>query len=1833
MMAEVVGNSLGSGLWTSTCGNDKKNQSPEIQCSGGLQLKMSSQRSCFLGVETRTELRWENWKLGGEFTKNLFLKNVRSKLLKLRYRPPVSKIFTTLYPQIITLSPGTSFSLPVTFRPLDKCEYQDAIEFHSKDGSFVVSLRATLPCHALDVPESVLLPTCAVLHQSKSSFTFRNARQLQTRFQWEAPCPFQLSPETGLLEGGQECCVTVLFRPQEALVHQVEARCVFGDEGENTCTVLLQGLSKYPFLQVSAPGQEVGRKVLEFGSVAVGCTEERHFDILNPSTVTTSFSLSRIVRPALLESVFHSGVQKGEVAPRSSTRVSVSFCPVTVDTTSVDYLSLTCPGALSKTLIKVTGTCTGSEVTLSCSVLDFGCVDEGQEAMRTVDIVNSSSVLEYYQFDVDSAGHSIFILQPRCGTLPANSSRSLTLLFRPQHPIGHHRRVACLLLHREPLFLDLLGTCHSEELKPAILRPRHLVLYQKNHARGLTWYPPDILSALLVENKLQLDQDGALLLPEHCAQPDVAIPEARSPMEEYFQGCAGARLEADPGSSSLSWTHVTVDPPELTFYDRTTSSQAVTIYNHTKGKISLIWMAAQDSPFSVTPSSCDLGALKSTAFRVSYTPQQHNTFHGAQLECFALYKVLKDHREVQDCTLCPSWCVMVRVTGHCFQPDREHFIPHFSLQHPQVNFPPLSLLSYRTVLLENTGDLPLIFRLDPEACPSVSVQPTIGLVQPGQHQILTLATIPAEDHPAKLPIILHFNASAKHTQELSVVSTVEKLRVCLEGDGSLFFKPTAVGSCSQRTHRVRNFSSLPLQFRWRVSGPDQRVLSVEPDRGVLQPNDTMVQTWSFKPLEEMVYNLKPNLTFWAIQMPGSKKSRLSLKFVGMASKGSIKSERAVLDLGEVLVGDRRFFQVPLMNNGSCPVSFSLSVQQSFLDPDLPEEMLGDPAALELGTVSGTIPARTRQLIRSTVMPARRARYSWVLSYQTLNSAGSVLEAPQHLCQVQAVGVYPTLEVIDSRCHGSTEGLSKLQLWRLFSLDQLNAYLKRDPAPPELTYRVPTRHSLRRSPPIYTSAMLDFNFSAAPLGSEPSSMILMFENTGSIDVDWCFLFPEDQQIDLEFWAETGEFSSTELYQMKVQEDRLFNIAPRSGKLHPGQQKSVTFTYRHDFSGLNRIPVLFKLSHGREILLNFLGVTVERERHYLHFTSTKHVFAPVAIGGFNPPKQVYELYNGGALPLTYQVDTEPLEQLAEENFDHPVLQCLNPQGEVQPGRTALLEWVFFPLEAKTYSVDIPVHILEGDTVLITFEGCGFHTQSLMGSAPLQLFAADQSVPSTQRLLLPNQVVYLSEERVSLGDIPVCSRSTRVLFLTNVSHTDQVLYTWNIADQVVKIQPDHGSLSPGKSALCILTLQASGSPRFYQTDLICEVTKEEDLAHYRLDLQQWEQERDRKENEFTITEKDLEQTCSIPQECKPSPQRTGPTVKKYKTLPSIRRSSALVGDRSSRAERRAQIEASRVWRRPEPPRPFLLHLGVTARSHCLLEFQTYFPSLLSSHYVNRSPQPNVAQSGSGQIRSGDTPLLSHGPEREIITHTLTAILRTLLDEPEFHRSLLNAVAEPVPYFSQMRETTLSRAPSPTHPGTSTPYPGVTQREAPPPYPPTPQLLMGGKLCNAGVTESQATGQPNRPPPSGPQPNKPPPSGPQPNRPSPSRPQPNNPPPSGPQPNRPQPNRPPPGGPQPNKPPPNGLQTLEVVKMELSVQETIRRLPEFCDLAEDVLLNTLQNLMMEAFLGELVLTARPRIITLPPISRRTSCGSRRLSRGDVDPEEQRNQGSAQGLSPNLTN
>ncbi|XP_056292370.1 cilia- and flagella-associated protein 65 [Pseudoliparis swirei] len=1701
------------------------------QRGGKYQQQSSSQRSCLLGLELKQELLWEDWDLGREFTKTLVLKNIYRKLQKLHVRPPASKFFTTFIPQLIVLSPGTSFSMPICFRPLQRCEYEDSIEFQSKDGSFQVCLRAIIPCHALEVPDSVLLPLCAVQNSSSTNFLFKNVSKLQTCFQWKCTAPFQLSPEQGLLKPGQECHVTVVFRPQEALVYQQQANCCFGeagDEEESSCSVLLQGLAKYPCLQLRNPGttdeKEQCGPELHFGSVAVGQSLKKHFDIFNPSPVTGSFSLSPLSSGVpLMESEFVCDVTSGRVAPGGSLRALVTYTPAVVNSVSVEYLTLKCRGALNKNLLKLIGNCGGPNVSLSSSVLDFGCVEEGGVVVQTVELVNSAPVEAFYQWDLDCTGNSVFSIMPASGTVCPHSHTTVEAIYKPTQPIAHHRRVTCIILHREPLFLDLIGTCHSELKQPVILKPEHLVLYKLHWSRRQD--PSETLTAMQQENEVHLEQQGVLCPVEEQSQQE---PDKIPPIEEYYQSCLGCM---DPLSrSSLSSPHVSVVPSELLFNHKTsssTSTQSVSITNHTRGKLSLVWTAAQDSPFTVSPSSCDLAPLKSTSFRVTYDPKQLNTLHGAQLECFAYYKD-NHHREGQ--LLCPPWCVTVRVIGHFFQPGKEHFIPCCSLQPPRVVFPALSVISYRTVLLQNGGALPLTFCLDhssnPALAQSVSVVPSCGLIQPGKHQILTLRTIPTEDSPKQgFSLHLQLNA-AQHTKELTVVSVVEKLCVSLEGDNSLYFRPTAVGSRTQRSHHIRNLSRLPLRFQWSIPEPDQELIFVKPDAGELHPNESSVQIWSFSPLEEKAYTLKPTLTFWPVQTPGCNESHLTLKVVGFGSQGFIEAEKAVLDVGEILVGSCRAIQVPLVNNSPCSVSFCVSVQQTLLDEDLTYDPSTEPKALQLDCERGTIVSRSTMLLRSTVGPHRRAQYLWTISYQMLNASGCVTSPPQAVCEVRAKGVFPALQVIDVCSGGSVGRLSKVRLWKLFSLDSLNEHILSNPSPAELTDKTPTRHS---SPSVFTKAMLDFNFSATPMNSEPSIFVLLFHNPGSIPVEWAFLFPVDQQIELDFWTDTGEFSSTDLYQMKVQDSRLFSISPRSGTLLPGQQRAVHFTYSHDFAGTDRLPVMLKLSYGREISLNLQGLTVEKDRPYLHFPFKRHVFTSVTIGDSTPPKQLYELHNCGAVPVRYEVDTAVLSQLKEDNFNHPVLLCLNPEGEVLPGKTAMLEWIFSPLEAKMYHMDVPIYVQDGDSTPVRFEGCGFDSPTLGSTNPFNCSDTKASESCVKKVAFPGQVVYLSEDSVTLGNIPVCSRFSRILFLTNVSHTDSVHYKWDKQSyqQEVQIHPEQGVLCPGESGLCVLTFTSTDYPTCHQLDAICQVFLEAALTRYRDALQCWEEEKKRQRHEFTDMNSNLteNQGVWIDKEPVAAPGRKGPPLRKYKTLPPIRASGScetvgMICTKMTRAERRAQRETAKSQGRPEPPQPALLHLWVTARSHRLLEYLPHLTNQSSEHcrcLQSVKPQKPGPSSVSTSSPAG-LPSTTHGPERDITMHVLTSLLGGILDDPAFIHSLVTLPSLPITY--QLQETSSSHRPT-----------------SPPPLTPKPQVLLSGAAAQNEqhhIVDSEG---------------------------------------------------------------PAGR-----LRNQRGTQNTAHTEHVPADMSEDVLLNTLQNLMMEAVRGELVLTAHPRTVILPPVFTRTS-------------------------------
>ncbi|NXO63631.1 CFA65 protein, partial [Phainopepla nitens] len=1698
----------------------------------------------FWGIEVPETLSWHGWELGKEMIKHLTLKNVHGKAQKLSYRAPSTPFFFTVFPQPITLSPGMSVTLPIVFRPREKRDYEDKILFTKAEGDFSVTLRAVLPRSCLSMPPAVQVPVCAIHDAAEATFPLCNVGDLVGIFSWETPSPFIMNPASGTLKPGAECMVKVVFQPRVAGVHDAAATCWFGGEVKQKRTIQLKALAKYPCLCVSMTGKKSEgvqpgkfRNVLHFGSVPIGTTVEKSVEILNMSVVDAPCRVERAKDLLIRDYVFSCDVSHGIVPAKGKLVLCIRFQPQVVGEHSTDYFTIISAGCHLETVLKVVGSCKGPSVSLHQRSVGFDWINLGESLTRTLKISNTSDVPAYYQFNMDCTG-SVFSLDRPCGVLEGKAALTLKVIFRPTHTVSYYRRVACLVHHQEPMYVDFFGTCHSDTAKPAILQERHLSCYRTNMVRGLTFYPPDILNMMLKDGKLQMDEKGALMLP-----PEISKDQ---PSKEYLEPNAMTEYFYDGTRSDLTLfpAHVSVSPREYDFgcciplhKAKVAKTLTLCVTNHTKGSITVVWTPGHGSAFQVRPEICDLPPLKSSNFYVFCKVNQFNSLYAEELEGFAVYKVMRHYTNIKnDATICPSWCLTVRLRAHTYEEKQEHLFPQYILDVPKT-FPPVvrNTDTYCSMLLSNTGTSLITFSMNQTACPSVLVKPSSGHIIPGGHQIFFLSTHPVKTVLQQHVLPLELNSYPAYTKEIVLQSFGQSLILLLEGNGNLYFKPLCVGTSSTRMYTIKNCTRLPMVFRWKIRPSDSKILSVSPTTGILQPYEAMAQAWTFTPDKETKYLLQAMVFVrWKNPAPVSPKSvRYVLRVIGEGALGTIRAQQEHLDIGNVLVGDQKSCSIVLLNDGICTLNYILSVEQLITGPHDPEEVHSNPLALELEHSRGTIPARSKAFVQVKVRPAHRLCYTWSIKYAICTTRAADLpstkQEQQPLCCIVATGVYPALRITDACTAGITSSISKLHLWKLFSLDTLNEFLERDPTPGELTYKVPTRHSTCLIPPVYTPFLLDFDFGSAPIGSEPTIVMLLLENKGVVPVDWAFLFPSDQKMDIERWAEDADFTPQELDQMRIQDNQLFSVSPKSGTLLPGQEESVQLSHRHDFIGTDRLPVLLKVSYGHEILLTFSSVTVEHDQRYVHFASTKHIFAPIAVGGSHPPTQIYKLYNGGSMPVTFEVQLDNIMKIQEKNFQHPVFVCLTPRGEIPPGETGHIEWIFSPLEAKTYTVDTLIHILEGESTQITFQGVGYNPNIVGEATTSSQFLSSAVIPGSAKLTVPGQAATLSHHRICFGNIPDCTKAGRLVFLNNISKSKAVVFTWQIScckENVIEIAPESGVVQPGESIPCFITLQPTRKPSICRINLVCEVHVEESLVQYERDLHEWEKEKERQAMEFTITEKDLGTKKKL---TSPSGVRLTiwlPFLSLQQTLPPIK-SHPTPSQPPGHTER--DKDTSQVGAKPEPPTPLLLHIDVSARSYATEDFLSNFALDFPRYFFAQPSKSEFVDGSRHRNRTDMEPewlslAAASKQELEVVTDILTGVIRSLLENGHFQKSVRKIQDEPIPYFSQFQSAKSAELQDGRR-GSTIPS----------------RVSASTDLDLEKDGESQKMSQETSPS--------------------------------------------------------DLLESCETFhRKQLKEKEIISRQPAVGNLVELVLENTLQNILIEASRGEVVLTAQPRVITLPP-------------------------------------
>ncbi|XP_059144553.1 cilia- and flagella-associated protein 65-like [Physella acuta] len=1623
------------------------------------------EQTIFFGIEAVDKLVWKGWGKGIEYSKNLVLKNLTVKIIKLTYSVPQSRFFSTLYPKPIFLSAGATFTLPVSFRPLENVPYDDAIFFKLQDGNrFSVELMAILPVIDICIPIDLDFKMCAVKDSVSITFEVFNTGDLDTCVMWEVKEPFLIEPTEALLSQQASVKFRATFRPQGAFVYEVTAVCKFGPNYEFSRPTKFYGIGKFPHLLVSLPGKnaqsansdklnEVETEV-NFQQVAVATSAGKWVELHNLSPVRTLFCVERVPGISRMETAFHCSTTQGVVPPMSVMKIPLTFSPHVPNITSIDYFSVLSVGNISHSTIKCVGSSVGPKVELSLHRINFQVVNEGHSGTRSFEIINKSNMEAVYRFEIDCE-ESVFKFPQTSGILKPNSSETVVLSFLPEHPINYYRRVPFLVHNQPPIFLDLLGTCHSELVKPAVLKGRHISRYFTHVERGISVLAPDYLDELVKSGRIVIDNNGCLEMTndEDKAElvTNISLKDVSS-MDEYFNdGIHSQFITTVP--------HVSLDTPSLDFGNcpnlKATLEKTVTITNHTRGKVTVQWNGDTSHTFYVTPATIDVPPLKTCSFRVSFKPKAENQIYGNELECFVSYKSLRDYRLVEDKTMCPPWCLTLSCIGHTFLPNNETFLPRTSIFPSVLVFPAVNTgeSSYRSIVVQNTGDTPILFDLHKTLdmqpltktrCASkehrehvFGVKPKRGILKAG-YQIVTVRMNPAVVDSFSHQLLIQLNENEKYNQVVQLCGSAESAQVLLDNEGTMYFRPTCVGTCTSKSYGFKNLTRIPLRFQWVITQNDKKILSVEPNQGIVQPNEWMTQIWSFKPSEEKKYVLKPTLVAWGQGSSGTssggKKNQFFLRAVGEGSIGNIQTDGAYLDFGDIVVGSSATRHFTIFNNGSCSLQYKLLIDGT----EEGEEIKTERSSIEIDKREGFLPARSKHFITATIRPCRRVTYQFAIRYQLVVPQSELIPSsvyePQHLMYILASGVYPMLTITDIRPQGSAINLSKKSLWTLFSLDNLNAALDADPSNEEVHYNA-TAHQRAHNGQMPRGVM-DFNFSAAPVGSDPFHVVMMFNNTGTVPCDWAFMFPKDIELELGYWVEDGERSNDELHEMKVMENKVFDVSPKRGTLQPGETIHVNFQYRHSMAGTDRLPVLLKIARGRELMLNFLGVTVDPSHPYIHLPSNRHTFNPVSVGETTSPVQMYELYNGGAIPVSYECDLTPLDIIKAENFDQQIFECLNPSGTIQPGRSAFIHWRFFPLEAKMYMVDIPLHIDNGDTAVVTFVGIGYDKRIMGDTMPFSDEPQLCGVPTVQKAEVPGQLGYLSIERLSFGNMPLFSQARRMLFVTNKSMDRSIFFEWHVTSQtdakLLSIYPVRGEIAPGDYKMCRVSFMAYGVSAFYDLDLVCEISDLHEYTCYRKQLSAWEAERERQMNEFTVTERDLDADKRTPHvvdivDGTPSgriskldalaegrPISADGELSKYKTLPPIRQ---LTEDEKRDAERRRQKKLAALWQKPVPIKPSLLHLGITARTHDIQDFQTNFPNEYCTFYIDRTLSESQEFLAKRQFLP-PSHLECSKAEANTVSSVLGSILRNLLDDAYFLQAVKNIQEEPIPYFTQYTE-----------------------------------------------------------------------------------------------------------------------------------------------------------------------------------------------------------------------
>lgn len=1524
------------------------------------------------------------WKPGGEYIQKLIVRNVTTTVKKLKYRLPSTRYFSLAYPEVIVLSPGMFKELDVVFRPVQNNPYDDTIYFKmiDDDGGFHVPVIALISKLQVAAPFGLDFGFCAT-HQTKYlTFQLENFGEVDAPFRWEVPLPFRLKPESGIIPVGHKQDIEVSICPTDASVFVSQALCYVG-EGvhaiipEPVLISRFSAIGKYAYIHISD-------ERMDFGEVLSGTPPDqtkKEIILRNQGVVPAEFELLRADKDR--DELFNIQPTSGIINPLSEIPVTIKFSAKASGMFSLDEYIYKTPGNCTtqvsclglsmppKVKLHKDGTdLNDSNLGTPIDSINFNDVELGSISTRLFFLKNYSN--RNVTFHIIADQHGTFQFFPIKGEIHAEMEAPVRIQFLPTKPLNYYRRVFILISDALPILVDLMGTGfirangEIKEQRPAPIRHAHVQAYRNRCIQGIGNLNPDELDAKLAEEGVS-DLFAKVGL---AGTRPVSVALLKSPLTRSGEA---SRVDIAPAEEffinddETFCRGVTIDSTELDFgytsYQSNSPAKIITVTNHTRGKVAIAWFApalqdyiGQDgnqTAFIIEPPTDEIPPGKNAKFKIIFNPFQSNRNYFCELEMYAYFKNQRTFRLVNDATLTPPWCLIVRSIGHTFAsgqlPSKVKLLSGGVLN-GKLMFPTCHVGDsiYQIVKLKNSSNLSCTFNIllgfnnsEFDSGESMfTVKPTSGEIAPEDFALVCVRFTPASNKKYVQLVRCLINGTEGGTllveatgafPQLSCPDVNEtKIKIGSFVPGSLYaesffsLNPTCIGLSSTRTFRLKNCSRLPLRYYCYLPSRVNDVITINKSQGFIKANDVDEIIFQFSPRETGRITCKMTIKVFSTGgqpskvIDGRQPGRVSrpqpvqefkVNIAGQGGVGVVVFDPPRLATDVKLVNTTETRHIVLENVSENPLSYELLYKLHFV----PEtgSIVSTPLVSDLlllksssksidGTIAnhqslycdlpgGILPARSRTSIQFTFHPNRAGLFDFIVfcRLKSVDENGFPVEVSnEELSEKYATQLYiekrikensldtiqmlpltmaitgrasfPTLIIDDIRPQYDCLISDVSQLWRQFSVAQINHELHLPLTDEEVhinTDSSPNLQLLKRFP---------LNFTPDVINSPRQTYFVQLRNNGFLTTTLKFHLPNEKELDLEPWCDEEELTEERMMQISILEElKVFEIEPREAILEPGMTLLVSISYSHSslkYGGLHRLPILLKLSQGKQIWLDCIGRTLDTESNvsvsqvpttkmnandptsslmciaFAENDSTfRFVSTPIGLPLDEQPMQRMEIVNVSGCETKYEVDVSTIRQINKENYDREIFTILNPKGVIAPHSSLFLEWIFVPWEAKLYELPIvikymPIQKSEGKEVTSRRKSVR-ETKSLIMSTrilnlnikavgfdsryprPLPEYS-DRigSIPPNKRLVEVPMLGVVSNDAIDFGLVPRCYSSSRMFVIRSSCSTHDVEFTIDTDLSylsnlgLLSITPTNGILSPYESATIELLLTAN-------------------------------------------------------------------------------------------------------------------------------------------------------------------------------------------------------------------------------------------------------------------------------------------------------------------------------------------------------------------------------------------------------------------------------------------